>query len=162
MSLLVCVISGADVPQKCGLQKLVEKSRFVEKAKFFRRSYFNKLQFQIKKYKILGDRHFKYWAYYKGSSCLTIPMPSNGIQVNPRRRCLIFFHKHTGQPIEDVPVYTNQVQKLKELVNLNSLCNFQLFVIQNKGTSSNKNINEPIYSLQSLGFFKENFFGKGC
>ena len=59
MSLLVCVISGARVPQKCGLQKLVKKSRFVEMAKFFRRSYFNKVQFQIGKYKILGDWHFK-------------------------------------------------------------------------------------------------------
>ena len=39
MSLLVCVISGAGVLQKCGLQKLVKKSRFVEMVKFFRRSY---------------------------------------------------------------------------------------------------------------------------
>ena len=43
MSLLVCLISGAGVPQKCGLQKLVKKSRFVEMTKFFRRSYFNKV-----------------------------------------------------------------------------------------------------------------------
>ena len=27
-------------------------------AKFFHRSYFNKVQFQIQKYKILGDGHF--------------------------------------------------------------------------------------------------------
>ena len=51
-SLLVCVISSVGVPQKCGLQKLVKKSRFVEMAKFFHRSYFNKVQFQKQKYKI--------------------------------------------------------------------------------------------------------------
>ena len=28
-------------------------------AKFVRRSYFNKVYFQMKKYKILGDGHFK-------------------------------------------------------------------------------------------------------
>ena len=37
MSLLVCVISGAGVPQK----KLVKKSPFVEMANFFRRTYFS-------------------------------------------------------------------------------------------------------------------------
>ena len=37
---------------------VIEKSRFVEMAKFFRRSYFNKVEFQIRKYKILGDGHF--------------------------------------------------------------------------------------------------------
>ena len=35
--------------------------------------------------------------------------------------------------IEDVAVFTNQVQKLKELV---SLCKFQLFAISNKENSS--------------------------
>ena len=59
MSLLVCMISGSGVPQKCRLQKLVKKLRFVQMAKLFRRSYFNKVQFQIRKYKILGDGHFK-------------------------------------------------------------------------------------------------------
>ena len=57
--------------------------------------------------------------------------------------------------MEGVVVYANWVQTLKELVNLNSFCNFQLFVIQNKGTSAIKickiagwqNINKPIYSL---------------
>ena len=58
MSLLVWVISGSGVPQKCRLQKLVKTSRFVQMAKLFRRSYFNKVQFQIRKYKILGDGHF--------------------------------------------------------------------------------------------------------
>ena len=33
VSLLVCMISGAGVPQKCRLQKLVKKSRFVQIAK---------------------------------------------------------------------------------------------------------------------------------
>ena len=59
MSLLVCVISGAGVPQKCRLQKLVKNSRFVQMAKFFGRSYFNKVKFQIRKYKILDYGHFK-------------------------------------------------------------------------------------------------------
>ena len=59
VSLLVCMISGAGVPQKCRLQKLVQKSRFVQIAKFFCRSYFYKVWFQIKKYIILGDGHFK-------------------------------------------------------------------------------------------------------
>ena len=43
VSLLVCMISGAGVPQKCRIQKLVKKSRFVHTAKFFRRSYFSKV-----------------------------------------------------------------------------------------------------------------------
>ena len=46
-SILTCnlsfLCSGAGVPQKCRLQKLVEKSRFVQTAKFFRRSYFKKV-----------------------------------------------------------------------------------------------------------------------
>ena len=58
-SLLVCVISGSGVRQKCRLQKLVKISLFVQMAKLFRRSYFNKVQFQIQKYVILGDGHFK-------------------------------------------------------------------------------------------------------
>ena len=60
VSLLVYMISGAGVPQKYRVQKLVKKSRFVQTANFFRRrSYFNKVQFQIRKQKILGDGHFK-------------------------------------------------------------------------------------------------------
>ena len=43
VSLLVCMISGAGVPKKCRLQKLVKKSHFVQTAKFFRRSYFNNI-----------------------------------------------------------------------------------------------------------------------
>ena len=61
MSLLVCVISGAGVPQNVDLKKLVKISRFVEMAKFFSRSYFNKLKCQIRKYKSFGDGHFKKW-----------------------------------------------------------------------------------------------------
>ena len=59
ISLLVCLISDSGVRQKCRLQKLAKKSLFVQMAKLFRRSYFNKVQFQIEKYKILGDGHFK-------------------------------------------------------------------------------------------------------
>ena len=40
--------------------------------------------------------------------------------------------------MEDVAVYTNLVQKLKELVNLSSLSKFRLFAINNKGNSSNQ------------------------
>ena len=36
------------------------------------------------------------------------------------------------KPIEDLAVYNNLVQKLKELVNLCSLCKSQLFAISNK------------------------------
>ena len=39
--------------------------------------------------------------------------------------------------IEDVAVYINWVQKLKELVNLYSLCKFQHFAISNKKKNNN-------------------------
>ena len=33
----------------------------------------------------------------------------------------IFGHYHTKLPVENIAIYTNKVQKLKELVNLSSL-----------------------------------------
>ena len=48
----------------------------------------------------------------------------------------IFAHLHTSKPIEDVVVCTKKIQKLKQLLILSSLCNFQLIVINNKGNRS--------------------------
>ena len=53
-------------------------------------------------------------------------------------------------PIENFAVYTHKAQKLKELVNLSSLCKFQLFAINNKGNSCNPKLpNKPYHGFGS-------------
>ena len=52
--------------------------------------------------------------------------------------------------IENFAVYTHKGQKLKELVNLSSLCKFQLFAINNKGNSCNPKLrNKPYHGFGS-------------
>ena len=68
--------------------------------------------------------------------------------------------------MEAVAVYTNEMQKLKELIKLSNYCNFQLFACNIEGNISHqklrnccvaKKLTSYTFSVKNFEFFEENF-----
>ena len=79
ISLLVCLTSVAGVPQKCRLQKLVNKSRFVQTAKFFAEVILIRYNFrwENKKFQVMGTLKMQYLFHHYHHTTTPPPPPQH-------------------------------------------------------------------------------------